>query len=60
MSVERAAGQWPISMSEDSVQQLGTAEWTAAGKGHHELHAEVRAQAGKLISGNLFEFEVAE
>ena len=60
METEKAAGQWPVSMAEDSVQQLGTAEWTAAGKGPHELRAEVRDQAGKLISGNLFEFEVAE
>ena len=60
MHVEKAAGQWLLTMGEDSVQKLGTAEWTTAGKGPHELHAEVRDSAGKLISENVFEFEVAQ
>jgi hypothetical protein len=57
---ERAAGQWPVSMAEDSVQKLGVAEWAAAGKGPHELRAEVRDGAGQLISENLFGFEICE
>jgi hypothetical protein len=35
-------------------------EWPAAGKGPHELHAEVRDAAGKSISENVFEFQVAD
>jgi beta-mannosidase len=55
---EKAAGQWPVSMAEDSVQKLGTAEWSTDGKGPHELHAEVHDQNGKIISENVFEFNV--
>ena len=42
------------------MQRLGTAEWKVAGKGHYELRAQVNDQAGKAISENIFEFEVAE
>jgi beta-mannosidase len=56
--VELASGQWPVSMSEDSVLKLGEAEWTAAGSGDHELHAEVRDQSGSLVSENVFAFKV--
>ncbi|HTL55698.1 MAG TPA: hypothetical protein VL361_08460 [Candidatus Limnocylindrales bacterium] len=57
---EKRSGQWAISMPEDSVQRLGNAEWTVAGKGPHELRAEVLDQAGKRISENVFEFEVTD
>jgi hypothetical protein len=57
--VELASGQWPVSMSEDSVLKLGEAEWTAAGSGDHELHAEVRDQSGSLVSENVFAFRVS-
>jgi beta-mannosidase len=53
-------GQWQLSIPEDSVQRLGTAEWKVAGKGQHALHAEVKDQAGRAISENIFEFEVME
>jgi hypothetical protein len=56
--VEKAAGAWPVNMSEDSVMKLGLAEWTAAGTGPHELHAEVRSRSGELISENVFAFQV--
>jgi len=39
---------------------LGNAEWTATGKGPHELRAEVRDQSGGVISENIFEFEVTD
>ena len=58
--VEKATGQWPAAMPEDSAQQLGTVEWTAAGRGPHELRAEVRDQAGRPLSENIFDFEVSE
>jgi len=57
---QRAAGQWPAAMAADSARQLGNAEWTAAGKGSHELRAEVHDQTGRLISENIFEFEVTD
>ena len=55
---EKAAGDLGAAMAADSARQVGTAEWTAAGRGHHELRAEVRDQAGQSISENVFEFEV--
>jgi beta-mannosidase len=57
---EKAAGQWPAAMAEDSVRQLGNAEWTATGRGPHQLRAQVRNQDGGLISENTFEFEVTD
>ena len=54
-----ASGQWMISIGEDSVAKLGLAEWTANGAGHHQLRAEVN-HAGRVISENIFEFEVTE
>ncbi len=57
---QKAAGEWPATMAEDSVRQLGTVEWSAAGKGPHELRAEVRDQSGKPISENIFEFQVTD
>ena len=57
---EKAKGQLGASMAEDSVQQLGAAEWTVSGKGPHQLRAEVRDQAGKTVSENIFEFEVTD
>jgi beta-mannosidase len=57
---QKATGEWPASMAEDSARQLGNVEWPAAGKGPHELHAEVRDAAGKSISENVFEFQVAD
>jgi len=56
---EQAKGEFPAGMTADSAHEVGTAEWTAAGTGHHELRAEVRDNAGKPISENIFEFEVA-
>jgi hypothetical protein len=47
-------------MPEDSARQVGSVEWSVAGTGHHELHAEVRDKAGKPISENIFEFEVSK
>jgi beta-mannosidase len=55
---EKASGKWPVSMPEDSVQRLGTAEWEAAGHGAYELRAEVLDERGKRISENVFEFQV--
>ena len=57
---EQARGQWPVTMPEDSAQPLGTAAWTASGRGPHELRAAVRDEAGKTLSENIFEFEVSE
>jgi beta-mannosidase len=57
---EQARGEWPAAMAEDSVRQLGVAEWAAAGKGPHQLRAEVRDREGKQISENVFEFEVTD
>src|SRR5207253_272215 len=47
---EKAKGQWPVSMPEDSVQKLGVAEWAVAGKGPHSLHSQVVDQSGKNVS----------
>jgi hypothetical protein len=55
---EKAAGELAVSMPADSVQELGTAQWTVAGNGPHQLRAEVRDEGGKPISENIFEFEV--
>ena len=57
--VEKAAGDWPVTMPEDSVTKLGVAEWTATGTGPHELHAEVRSRSGELVSENVFAFQVS-
>lgn len=57
---EKANGQWPVSMAEDSAQKAGSVEWVAAGKGPCELHAEVRDRSGKQISENIFEFQIGE
>jgi hypothetical protein len=46
-------------MGEDSASKLGEAEWTAAGSGEHQLHAEVRDQSGGLVSENVFDFRVS-
>ena len=56
---EQAKGEFPAGMTADSAREVGTVEWTAAGAGRHELRAEVRDQAGKPISENVFEFDVA-
>ena len=53
-------GSWQVSFAEDSVEKLGTAEWTAAAPGPYELHAEVIDRAGKKLSENIFNFSVAE
>jgi beta-mannosidase len=58
--VEQASGHWQVSMAEDSVRNLGNAEWKTTGVGPHQLRAEVRGADGKLISENVFEFEVVE
>ncbi len=55
---EQAKGEFPASMTADSAREVGTVEWTAAGAGPHELRAEVRGQAGKPVSENVFEFEL--
>jgi beta-mannosidase len=57
---EACLGHWSVTMPEDSVQHLGVAEWTASGKGPHELRAEVVDADGKKISENVFEFEVTD
>jgi beta-mannosidase len=57
---EKASGKWFASLPDDSVQQLGTAEWVATGHGSHELRAEVVDAAGKRISENVFEFDVTD
>jgi beta-mannosidase len=57
---EQAAGQETAAMAEDSVRQLGNVEWTATGRGPHQLRAEVRNQAGAVISENIFEFDVTD
>ena len=57
---EQAAGNWPVSMFEDSAAKIGDAEWVAAGPGPHELHAEIRSQSNELISENIFSFQVTE
>ncbi len=57
---ETCSGRWQVSMPVDSVQRLGTAEWSASGIGPHELRAEVIDSAGRKISENVFEFEVTE
>jgi beta-mannosidase len=56
----KANGSWPVSMLEDSSAKIGEAEWTAAGKGQHQLRAEIKDQRGKVISENIFSFKVAE
>jgi beta-mannosidase len=57
---EACAGQWTLSMAQDSVQRLGTAEWIAAGKGPHELRAQILDQNGHQLSENIFEFDVTD
>ncbi len=57
---EKAAGQWPVSMPEDSVQKLGDAEWKAAQPSRYELRAQIRSGPGEPVSENIFEFEVSE
>ena len=57
---QKASGEFPADMAEDSTRQVGTAEWVAVGAGHHELHAEALDQAGKPISENVFEFEITD
>src|SRR5262249_8271025 len=48
--METCNGHWSVSMPEDSVQRLGTAEWQASGKGPHELRAEVLDEKRQRIS----------
>ena len=57
---QSAAGQWPVSMPEDSVSKLGSAEWAAKSPGQYELHAQVTDRAGQLLSENIFAFVVVE
>jgi beta-mannosidase len=55
-----AAGQWPVSMAPDSAAKLGSAQWTASAPGPHELHAQVLDHSGRLVSENIFRFDVVE
>ena len=55
---QKATGEWAVDMGPDSAQKLGDVSWTAAAPGAYQLHAEVRASDGRLVSDNLFEFEV--
>ncbi|HZR15842.1 MAG TPA: beta galactosidase jelly roll domain-containing protein, partial [Verrucomicrobiae bacterium] len=57
--MEEAAGQWPISMEQDSITRLGMAEWTTSTPGARQLRAEVLNQSGQLISENIFDFRVS-
>jgi beta-mannosidase len=55
----RQEGEWKVSMEADSVQRLGDVNWTVSGApGPCELHAEVWDEAGKVLSENIFRFEV--
>lgn len=53
-----AAGKWAVSLAPDSVAKIGVAEWSATGRGTHELHAQVLDPAGRRISENIFSFNV--
>jgi hypothetical protein len=57
---QNATGQWSVSMAEDSATKLGSAEWTAIVPGQHQLHARVKNRAGKVVSDNIFAFDVTE
>jgi len=57
---EQISGKWDVSMPEDSVQKLGTAEWTAAASGSYQLRAEVRDQSGHRLSQNMFDFVIVQ
>ncbi len=54
----QTAGEWRLSLPEDSVQKLGEVNWTTASAGAYELHAEVVGPDGQPISENVFEFTV--
>jgi hypothetical protein len=56
---ECAAGQWRVSMAEDSASELGSARWTASAPGAYELRAQVTDRKGQPLSENIFSFEVA-
>jgi beta-mannosidase len=58
VGTQQTAGEWTVNMGPDSAQKLGDVSWTAAAPGAYQLHAEVRASDGRVVSENLFEFEV--
>ncbi len=52
------SGAFPVSLKADSSVKLGAAAWTAAEPGSYELRAEVVDAQGKVISENIYEFDV--
>jgi beta-mannosidase len=56
---QQATGSFSAPMEADSSKQVGTAEWKTGAPGNYELRAAVKDAAGKVISENVFEFEVA-
>lgn len=51
---------WSAPLPADSAQPVGEVIWTAGRPGSYELRAEVRNEAGEVISENVFEFEIRE
>jgi beta-mannosidase len=51
-------GSFTLSLPADSSVKIGEAAWTAAQPGTYELRAEIADAQGKVISENIYEFEV--
>ncbi len=51
-------GSLPVSLAADSSIKVGAAAWTAGAPGNYELRAEIVDAQGKVISENIYEFEV--
>ena len=56
---QQVAGSLSAPMEADCSKQVGTAEWKTGAPGSYELRAAGKDAAGKVISENVFEFEVA-
>jgi hypothetical protein len=52
------SGSYEVSLTADAAVRLGNAEWAAGEPGGYELHAAVVDAQGKLISENIYEFQV--
>jgi hypothetical protein len=51
-------GSIPITLAADSVQPVGSAEFSTRTPGEYQLHAELIGANGRRISENIFEFAV--
>ena len=57
-SVGSVSGKFDAPMEADSSRKVGTVEWVAGAPGAYELRARVVDRSGKMLSENVFEFEV--